>query len=344
VSSETLSQNEIDQLLGGGGGTARSRAAANRGLPADVQVYDFSRPHRVSKDRMRSLEAIYERLVKSLESWLMGRVRGHVELRLQSVEQFSFGEFQLSLPTPCAAYIFEVHDSGGQQAVLDFGLPFAYFLVDRLFGGAGTTKVPDRALTPIERMALRTVADRVAQALAEVWQDNIALDLRLNGFESIPEILRAANREDPVLVANIDVSTGEMSSILTICLPFAVLESFFTSGAQRRADATLGSEREREVTREITESSLRATRLDLAARLPDFRLAMRDLAALRVGGVISTGIPTDVELEVRVNGNARFRAVPGRTGRKLALRIIETLHPADDATAAPNPDLQPADA
>lgn len=342
MSSETLSQNEIDLLLGGGGG-ARQQATAVRSRPSDVQVYDFSRPHRVSKDRMRSLEAMYERLVKSLEGWLMGRVRGHVELRLLSVEQFSFGEFQLSLPTPCASYIFDVHDSGGQQAVIDFGLPFAYFLVDRLFGGAGTAKVPDRALTPIERMALRTVADRVAQLLTEVWQDHIALDLRVNGFESIPEILRAANREDPVLVANVDVNTGEASSILTLCLPFAVLEKFFTSGAQRRVETILGSEREREVTRELTETSVRATRLEVAARLPAFQLPMRELAALRVGGVISTGIGTDTALEVRVNGAPRFSAVAGRMGRRLALRVTEMLNESESFDGAPAPGPEPTE-
>lgn len=82
-------------------------------------MYDFRRPHRVSKERLRTLEAMYERLVKSLEGWLIGRVRGQVELSLQSVEQFSFGEFVLSLPTPCASYIFDVRDTGGQQGVID---------------------------------------------------------------------------------------------------------------------------------------------------------------------------------------------------------------------------------
>jgi flagellar motor switch protein FliM len=334
VSSETLSQNEIDLLLGGGGSKSGTRQASVRGRRPDVQVYDFARPHRVSKDRMRTLEAMYERLVKSLEGWLLGRVRGHVELRLLSVEQFSFGEFQLSLPTPCAAFIFDVHDSGGQQAVIDFGLPFAYFLVDRLFGGAGAAKVPDRALTPIERMALRVIAERVSGLVTEVWQDYVSMDLRLNGFESIPEILRAANREDPVLVANFDVSTGDLSSMVTVCLPFAALEKFFTSGTQRRVETTLGSEREREMTRELTEASVRGTRIEVSARLPEFQLPMRALASLRVGGVIATGIPTDAELEIQVSGTPRYRGTPGRTGRKLAVRVLESL-------AEPNADQTP---
>jgi len=99
MASGTLSQSEIDRLLGG---------AAN--LPfagqeeAAIQLYDFRRPHRVSKERLRTLEAMYERMVKSLESWIIGRIRGQIEMRLQGVEQFSFGEFTLSLPTPCASF------------------------------------------------------------------------------------------------------------------------------------------------------------------------------------------------------------------------------------------------
>jgi flagellar motor switch protein FliM len=72
MSSETLSQTDIDRLLGG----ARSGTTPFGGAAPDVQVYDFRRPHRVSKERLRTLEAMYERLVKGLEAWLITRVRG----------------------------------------------------------------------------------------------------------------------------------------------------------------------------------------------------------------------------------------------------------------------------
>ena len=103
MSSETLSQNEIDALLGGSRSPSSAAAVQTRDYGADVQLYDFRRPHRVSKEKLRTLEAMYERFAKSLEGWLLGRVRGNVQLTLQSVEQFSFGEFTLSLPTPCAS-------------------------------------------------------------------------------------------------------------------------------------------------------------------------------------------------------------------------------------------------
>lgn len=335
MSSQTLAQDEIDRLLGGAG--ASRQPAAPRSREADVQVYDFRRPHRVSKERLRTLEAMYERLVKSLEGWLMARVRGQIELRLHSVEQYSFGEFTLSLPTPCASYIFDIRDSGGQQGVVDFGGDFAHFLVDRLFGGSGTPVGIERGLTPIERMAVRTIADRATHLLSEVWQDHVRMDLVLSGFESIPEILRIANGEDPVLVANVEVAAPGVSSLLVFCLPFAVLEKFFSSGAQRRVDNVTGSERERAANRELTESSIRATRIAVAARLPEFRLPMRDLAALRVGGVLATGIPCDAELQVLIGDRLRYRGGPGRVGRRMAVRVVGPVTPAPGGDPAPSP-------
>src|SRR5688500_7144609 len=111
MSSEILSQTDIDKLLGG---DAAGKQKADRAKDArEALLYDFRRPHRVSKERLRTLEAMYERLVKSMEGWIMGRVRGKVELTLQGVEQLSFSEFALSLPTPCCSYVVDIHDSGG---------------------------------------------------------------------------------------------------------------------------------------------------------------------------------------------------------------------------------------
>src|SRR5690606_12535795 len=85
--------------------------------------------------------------------------------------------------------------------------------------------------------------------------------------------------------------------------------------------------------REITESMLRNTHVSVAARLPEFRVEMRDLAALRIGGMLSTGIPVDAELSVLINGQKRFKAAAGRTGRHMAMRITADL--ASDAGAMP---------
>lgn len=292
----------------------------------EVTTYDFRRPHRVSKERLLALEAMYERLVKSLEGWLVGRVRTKVELSLNTVEQISFSEFSHTLETPCAAYMFRIQDSGGMKGVIDIGQDFAYFLVDRLFGGGGSTSIAfPRALTPLERMAVRIVAERTMVLLVEIWQDHIVMDLEISGFESIPEILRAESRDDPMLVARVNTMALDTPSTMSICLPLSILEKFFSAAGQRQVGSMAGSERERSRNRQLAENSLRSTELELSARMPDFRLSMRELASLREGTVVSTGIPCDTELDVLVSGRPRFRGVPGRMGSRLAVKVLGQL-------------------
>jgi flagellar motor switch protein FliM len=324
MASETLSQADIDQLLGGG----QAAPARGRRREADHVIYDFRRPNRISKDRLRTIEAMYERLAKSLEAWLISRVRRQIELRLQSVEQYSFGEFTLSLTTPCAAFGFDIKNADGQKGVIDVGHELAYLLVDRFFGGDGQPTMMSRGLTPIERLTVRVVVERATHLLTEIWQDHVALDLELTTFESFPEMVQGVSREDPVLVANIEIAAENLKALLIICLPLSVLEKFFASADQRRVKEMKGSPAEREATREITEVSVRSVNVDVTARMPEFSISLRQLMSLTPGSTLSTGIPTDSTLEVLIGGKVRYSAEPGRAGNRVAIKLLDPATPA----------------
>ena len=64
---------------------------------------------------------------------------------------------------------------------------------------------------------------------------------------------------------------------------------------------------------------------------------MHELAAMKVGGVISTGIPVESELEIRVNEQPRFRGAPGRAGSRLAVRVLDPLAGAEVNDSPPPP-------
>ncbi len=327
MTSETLSQHDISRLLDGGTG-----ATPNAAVATDIQVYDWRRPHRVSRERLRTVEAMYERLVKGLETWLVTRLRGSVEVRLQSLEQFSFGEFSLSLPMPCSSFIFDIAGTG-QQGVIDIGPELSTYVVDRLFGGEGGGTALTRALTPIERMAVRSIADKVAILLQDTWKDHAPMALSVTGFESAPESLQVIGRDDPVLVANVEFAAGTVNSLMMICLPFAVLDTFVAAHSRQQVAAPSASVAEREASRHRSEAAVRASKVPLTARLPDFHLSMRDIAQLEVGRVIPTGISKDARVIVRAGSQERFIGHPGRVSGNLAIRILDAV-----STAYPSPD------
>lgn len=326
--SESLSQQDIDALFSGGGdgaGEPEDSSAAMEAATHDLQLYDFGRPARISKDQKRSLVAIYDVLCKSLEGWLTARCRDRVEMEVESVEALSFGEFTLALRSPCVSYIADLAGPGGSQAVMDFGHELAFYVVDRFLGGSSTVTVPERGPTPLERLVVRIAAERVAHLLDEAWKDYVQLDLKVSGYESIPEMIQACNREDPVLVANIRTLTGDVSSTLLVSLPFPMLEKFFAGDSRRRLRHTAAEPEEQAQNRSHLQRSVLDAEVDLAARLPSFPVDVGTLAGLKVGDVLQTGIDQESPITLRVHQQDRFRAVAGKQGLKIGVQITDTL-------------------
>jgi flagellar motor switch protein FliN len=159
----------------------------------------------------------------------------------------------------------------------------------------------------------------------EVWQPHANLRLAVSGFESIPEIMQAVEREVPVLVATVNAKFNGGTGVLSICLPLNVVEQFFTRSTDRRLSDSVGTDAERRATREQTESALRMTTVDAIARLPEFRIPMRDLLRLQAGTMIATGIPTETPLELLIGGSPRFRVQAGRVKQLRAVSVVDVL-------------------
>jgi flagellar motor switch protein FliM len=325
--ADFINQNDIDSILRGTGGPAAA-VEVMEALP-----YNFLRPHRISKDRRSTLTNIYTRFAVSMQALLSSRLRLPTDVAVASVEQATFGEFIMSLGNPCAAFVFSVGKGNEFQGVLDLSIDLSYQLIDRMFGGPGTREAGSggrdlsRPLTQLERLVLKGVADRTLAFLGEVWEEHLPMQPTQVGFESMPEALQIANREDNVLVTNIDVRAGDFSGLLTVCLPLIALEAFLQEKRAGGIRTARINEVERQAMRSSLEHSLRVASLPVTARFPLFLLPARAVAALEVGQVIHTGYPLDVPLEVHVNGRRRFLGLPGRVRRALGVRITTVFPP-----------------
>ncbi len=316
-----LSQKDIDSLLKGAMPAAPVTTAAPEVLP-----YNFLRPPRISRDRRATLEGIYSRFAVAIQPFLASRLRQPTDVIAASVEQATFGEFIMSLGNPCAAFVFDL-GHGHAQGVLDLSVDFSYYLVDRMFGGPGEIRPMARALTQLERLTVKGVADRALALLNDVWRDFLPFQFQQTGFESAPEALQVANKEDNVLVANLDVRTGTFNGVLTVCLPLDALEAFLQEKpAAVRQAARVTPEEQVEARRHIS-AALQVSSLTVRACFPPLTLRARDLAALRVGDVIHTGFPVDTPIEVHVNGRRRFQGVPGQVRRTIGVRLTH-LYPS----------------
>jgi flagellar motor switch protein FliM len=319
--ADVFSQKDIDSLLKGATPVLAPES------PVEVIPYNFLRPPRIAKDRQALLNGIYQRIAVSLQALFSSRLRSSVDVMLASVEQATFAEFIFSLATPCAAYVYDLGDRVGGQGVLDLGTDFSYHLIDRLFGGPGEQQDMKRPLTLLESAVVRGVSDKVWDLVQEAWADHLAFQPGYTSFESSPDALQIANREDNVLVGNIEVRSGPFAGLITTCIPLLSLESFLQEKPTRHFHSVRMSATERDTARRTIEDALRAARLEVRARFPLFHLQARDVGRLEVGQVIHTGHSSDVPVELHVRGQRRFLGSLGQSRRYVGLRISQALHP-----------------
>ena len=156
--ADILSQEEIDALLQAvdddedGAELVASEANKKPKLPEDRQViiYDFKRPNRVSKEQLRAIKGIHDKLARNLASQISSIMRSIVEIRLHSVDQMTYGEFLMSLPSPTSFNVFSIKPLDG-SCVLEINPSIAFPMIDRLLGGKGDGGFDSsRELTDIE--------------------------------------------------------------------------------------------------------------------------------------------------------------------------------------------------
>jgi len=169
--AEILSQEEIDALLEV---VEDEEAVEEIGTGPDlleqrqITLYDFKRPNRVSKEQLRSIRALHDKMARNLASDISSLMRSIVEVQLHSVDQMTYGEFLMSLPSPTSFNVFSLKPLDG-KGVIEINPSIVFPMIDRILGGPGIPFEANREFTDIELNLLEQILRVITQNMKEVW-------------------------------------------------------------------------------------------------------------------------------------------------------------------------------
>lgn len=336
--ADVLDQSEVDALLAAvdtGDAAmpevvAPSPAAAFGAPPprADVSVYDFKRPERVSKDQMRSLEAIHDSFARNFGASLSAFLRTIIEVRVATTEQLTFSEFIYSLPNPTCFNLLRAPPLEGQMC-LEISPLIIYPIVDRLLGGSNAEMfIPQRPLTSIELRLVRRITDRALETLSEVWSAMVETKFELQQTESNPHLAQIIAPNEVVVVLGFEIKMGARAGTMSLCIPFNVIEPVIGKLAAQswlvyRKHAHSDDQRKR-----VEETLDRAT-VDARVLLATTQITVRDLMGLEVGDIIQTDKLATSDLILQIEGKNKFAGRAGQLRGNRALRITREADPEE---------------
>ncbi|EMW2614556.1 flagellar motor switch protein FliM [Campylobacter jejuni] len=233
--AEILSQEEIDALLEVVDDNTDTPIASNSKDEKDernIVVYDFKRPNRVSKEQLRTIKGIHDKLARNLASQISSMMRSIVETKLHSVDQMTYGEFLMSLPSPTSFNVFSIKPLDG-NCVLEINPSIAFPMIDRLLGGQGDSYEASRELTDIELNLLDSILRIIMQRLKESWATVTEIYPSIEAKESSPNVVQIVSQNEIVIMVVMEIIIGNSSGMVNICYPVVHLESILSRLANR---------------------------------------------------------------------------------------------------------------
>jgi flagellar motor switch protein FliM len=328
--SDILSQEEVDALLSavsaGDMGASSERSSAPTSFSdsttvADdrpVQIYDFRRPDRVSKDQMRTLQNLHEGYARLFSTTMTSYLRTLVEIELVSVDQLTYSEFIMSISNPSCIYVFQMEPLDG-NAIFEINPSLVFYMVDRLFGGQGKALEQNRELTSIEESVMMKITERALSDLKDVWEHIGIFNPKIANYETNPQFVQVAPPSETVILVSLEVRMNNGSGLLSLCFPFMVLEGVIGKlSGESWMKAQRSSTRE---TEKIVRKEIETRTVSVSAEIGNLTLSVRDLLQLHKGDVLLLDRTVDSRLGIKLNGQLKMEGKPGLIGRHKAVQV-----------------------
>ena len=292
-----------------------------------ITLYDFKRPNRVSKEQLRSMRAMHDKMARSLASNISSLMRSIVEIQLHSVDQMTYGEFLMSLPSPTSFNVFSLKPLDG-KGIIEINPSIVFPMIDRLLGGPGIPFDANREFTDIELNLLDQILRIITQNMKEVWAPIMDLYPVIEAKESSPNVVQIVAQNEIVIMVVMEIVIGQTSGMMNICYPVISIESLLPKLASR--DLMLSETSGRKSRNRELRALIRGARIELEAVLGYAKLNMKEILDLEVGDIIKLNRVADDSVMVKVDGREKFVAEFGVKRYRRCIKIKEKLKTEHD--------------
>ena len=328
--ADILSQEEIDALLEVVDDDDASESIGEKSKKEEQQqviIYDFKRPNRVSKEQLRAIKGIHDKLARNLASQISSVMRSIVEIRLHSVDQMTYGEFLMSLPSPTSFNVFSIKPLDG-NCVLEINPSIAFPMIDRLLGGNGEGFEASRELTDIEVNLLDAILRMMMQRLKESWSMITDMYPNVEAKESSPNVVQIVSQNEIVIMVVMEIIVGNSSGMINICYPVIYLEPILSRLANR--DIMLGETSAKKSRNKELKTLIGRAEVLYEAILGKSIVSVNEFLNLKEGDILRLDRSANDKAIVTIDKKEVFLAEVGLYRFRKSIRIEELIRSDKD--------------
>lgn len=321
--ADVLSQNEIDNLLKQLSSGELDVEDMEETPSVKVKEYDFSRPAKFSKEHLRTLEIIFEHFGRLLSSNLPAYFRKNVQVEVMNSEAVTYSEFSNALSNPVLLGVVNMSPLKG-NIIMEIATNIGYAIIDRMLGGFGEPLDKMRDFSEIELSVLERIFNIIIDLLREPWKNVIEITPYLERIETNSQFAQIISPSEMIAIVTININIGGVEGLMNVCLPYITLEDIMDKLNTKYWFSTMQARDEQSYS-EFIETVINKALIPISAELGTSTIMVMDFINLQVGDIIKLNKKIEDELDVYVGNIVKFKALPGSSEKKYAVKVTEII-------------------
>ena len=292
MSTDILSQDEVDALLGGVDEGAIDTSSEDGEYDGEARPFDFNNQERIVRGRLPTLEMINERFARYFRISFFNMLRKSPEISVNGIEMVKFNEYIQTLFVPTSLSMIKMAPLRGTGLImLDPKLVFV--LVDNFFGGDGTihAKIEGREFTSTELRVIEKVVHICFEDLVKAWEPVMAVNFNYHNHEVNPSMATIVSPTEVIVVSSFHVELDGGGGDIHVVYPYSMIEPIRTlldTGVQ----SDHGDIDERWAI--LLKEELMHAKINMQALFVEKQLPVSDLINFKTGDIIPFDLPEQV--------------------------------------------------
>lgn len=292
MSTDILSQDEVDALLGGVDEGAIDTSAEEQANDGEVRKFDFNNQERIIRGRLPTLEMINERFARYFRVSFFNLLRKTPEISVNGIEMIKFSEYIHTLFVPTSLSMIKMSPLRGTGLVM-LDPKLVFILVDNFFGGDGTihAKIEGREFTNTELRVIEKVIHICFQDLVKAWEPVMSVNFSYHSHEVNPHMANIVSPTEVIVVSNFHVELDGGGGDIHIVFPYSMIEPIRTvldAGVQ----SDHGDIDERWAI--LLKEELMHAKINVQALFVEKQVPVSDLINFKAGDIIPIEMPEQV--------------------------------------------------
>lgn len=294
MSTDILSQDEVDALLGGVDDGAIDTSAEEPEFDGEARPFDFNNQERIVRGRLPTLEMINDRFSRYFRVSFFNMLRKSPEISVNGIEMIKFSEYIHTLFVPTSLSMIKMAPLRGTGLIM-LDPKLVFILVDNFFGGDGSihAKIEGRDFTSTELRVIEKVVQMCFADLVKAWAPVMSVEYSYHNHEVNPHMANIVSPSEVVVVSNFHVDLDGGGGDLHVVYPYSMIEPIRTvldAGVQ----SDYGDLDERWSI--LLKEELMHARINMQGLFIEKQLPVSDLINFKAGDIIPIDMPEQVVL------------------------------------------------